>query len=150
MNLAIENKKQIQEKLCTVYFDGACPLCSKEIATYKQWRGAERIDWIDASACPESELGVELKRDAALARLHVRNNEGKLEHGATAFLELWKHFPAMAWLTPLLSRQVTIKLLDVLYLLFLKIRPLWRKPSPTKNTSAFPGTSTTVTRKLKS
>ena len=127
MNLEIESKKQTQEKVCTIYFDGACPLCSKEIATYKQWRGAEYIVWIDASACPEYELGSELKRDAALARLHIRNAEGKLEQGAAAFLELWKHFPAMAWLTPLLSHQATIKFLDVLYWLFLRIRPRWRK-----------------------
>jgi predicted DCC family thiol-disulfide oxidoreductase YuxK len=129
MSEHIENNKQIQEKTCTVYFDGACPLCSKEIATYKQWRGAGRIAWIDASACRESELGSELKRDAALARLHVRDAEGQLVQGAAAFLELWKHLPAMAWLTPLLSQQVTISLLDVLYRIFLKIRPLWRQPS---------------------
>ncbi|WP_295755478.1 DUF393 domain-containing protein [Undibacterium sp.] len=133
MNLEIENKAQIQEQLCTVYFDGACPLCSKEIAAYKQWRGAERIAWIDASTCPESELGSELKRDAALARLHVRNAGGELEQGAAAFIELWKNFPAIAWLTACLSQPVTIKVLDVLYRLFLKIRPLWRKPSVTKN-----------------
>jgi ubiquinone biosynthesis monooxygenase Coq7 len=137
MNLAIENKTQIQEKRCTVYFDGACPLCSKEIATYQQWRGAESIVWIDASACPEYELGSELKRDAALARLHVRNAAGELEQGAAAFIELWKHFPAMAWLTACLSQPVTIKLLDALYRLFLKIRPLWRKPQ-SKNTPVSP------------
>ncbi|MFZ6747397.1 thiol-disulfide oxidoreductase DCC family protein [Undibacterium sp. Ren11W] len=137
MNLDIESKTQIQEKRCTVYFDCACPLCSKEIATYKQWRGAESILWIDASACPEYELGSELKRDTALARLHVRNADGELEQGAAAFIELWTHFPAMAWFTPCLSQPMTIKLLDTLYRLFLKIRPLWRKPPP-KNTSVCP------------
>jgi predicted DCC family thiol-disulfide oxidoreductase YuxK len=33
----------------TVYFDGNCPICSREIATYRRSRGGETIDWIDAS-----------------------------------------------------------------------------------------------------
>ena len=124
----MNSKIELEEKLCVVYFDGACPLCSKEIATYKKWRGAEHIEWVDASQCREQDLGPALNRDEALARLHVRDANGKLVQGAAAFIELWRHLPALAWLVPLLSsNRITIKLLDVLYLIFLRVRPLWRK-----------------------
>ncbi|CAN5726939.1 DUF393 domain-containing protein [soil metagenome] len=116
-------------KNCTVYFDGACPVCSKEIATYQQWNGAERIEWIDASSCSPQELGGQLERVQALAKLHVRDANGQLTSGAAAFVVLWSHFPALAWLTPLLSKPPMIYCLDHMYRLFLKLRPIWRKPT---------------------
>lgn len=115
---------------CTVYFDGGCALCAKEIATYQQWRGADQITWVDASQCPQAELGTQLNRDAAMARLHVRDAQGELIGGAAAFVEIWKHLPALAWLTPLLATRPMLLLLDVLYAGFLKIRPLWRRRTP--------------------
>ena len=42
---------------CTVYFDGACPVCRGEIAHYRRQRGSESIAWVDASNCDEAELG---------------------------------------------------------------------------------------------
>ncbi|MBC3863174.1 DUF393 domain-containing protein [Undibacterium jejuense] len=112
---------------CTVYFDGACPICSKEIATYQKLKGGEQIKWIDASVCNEQELGTTLDRPAALARLHVRDASGNLVHGAAAFVEMWKHLPALSWITPLLSNRFALSILDLLYNFFLRVRPLWRK-----------------------
>jgi hypothetical protein len=37
----------IQRTLITVYYDGGCPLCTKEITHYKQNPKAEQIRWID-------------------------------------------------------------------------------------------------------
>jgi len=48
---------------CTVYFDGACPLCRREIALYRRAAGEGRIDWVDASACAPPALGGDLARD---------------------------------------------------------------------------------------
>ena len=126
--MKINRKNKTQEKTCTVYYDSACPLCSKEIATYKKWRGGEHVTWIDAISCPEQDFGDELERDVALAQLHLRDGNGRLLQGAAAFVELWKHFPSLAWATPWLSQQAAIKFLDVMYRVFLRIRPLWRKP----------------------
>jgi predicted DCC family thiol-disulfide oxidoreductase YuxK len=56
----------------TVYYDGACPICSREIAQYRKVHGAERLDFVDAAACDANGLGPGLSRDAALARMHVR------------------------------------------------------------------------------
>lgn len=114
-------------KNCTVYFDGACPICSKEIATYQRWRGAEHVEWIDASRCSPQELGSQLDRTQALAKLHVRDVSGHLTSGAAAFVVLWSHFPALAWTTRLLRKPLVIGCLDKLYILFLKLRPLWRR-----------------------
>nr|WP_315468417.1 DUF393 domain-containing protein [uncultured Undibacterium sp.] len=115
-------------KTCTIYFDGACPLCAKEIATYQNWRGGNQIEWIDASSCTEQKLGTQLERSQALAKLHARDANGLLVSGAAAFVTLWSQLPALRWLTPLLRQAWMIRFLDNLYLAFLYVRPLWRKP----------------------
>nr|WP_315486753.1 DUF393 domain-containing protein [uncultured Undibacterium sp.] len=115
-------------KVCTIYFDGACPLCSKEIATYQTWRGANRIEWIDASRCSELALGAELERTQALVKLHARDENGMLVSGAAAFVMMWRQLPALKWITPCFGHASVIHALDYLYEGFLKIRPLWRKP----------------------
>ena len=43
--------------VCTIYFDGACPLYRREIVHYCQQAKAPSIAWLDAVACAESELG---------------------------------------------------------------------------------------------
>jgi len=116
-----------QANSCTVYFDGACPICRREIATYQKWRGASDITWLDASRCDEQVLGADLDRRSALARLHVRNAQGELVEGAAAFVELWAHLPALSWLVPFISSRPVIRILDLLYDVFLRIRPLWRR-----------------------
>jgi predicted DCC family thiol-disulfide oxidoreductase YuxK len=112
----------------TVFFDGACPLCSREIATYRRQRGADSMAWIDVSRCSLDELGEDLDRDAALARLHVRRADGMLVGGAAAFAAVWQQLPAFAWVGRLASRPLVLPLLDAAYAGFLRLRRLWRTP----------------------
>lgn len=81
-----------------VYYDGGCPLCRAEIATYRRAEGGDTLRWVDAHGCPATELGADLDRPAALARLHVRRADGTLLRGAAAFVEIWSALPRWAWL----------------------------------------------------
>jgi ubiquinone biosynthesis monooxygenase Coq7 len=112
--------------LCTVYYDGACPLCRREIALYRRAEGAQRIAWIDASTCEAAQLGADLARDAALARLHVRRSDGALVSGAAAFAAIWGRLPAYAWLARLGSSRPALALMEAAYSAFLSSRRLWR------------------------
>ena len=40
----------------TLYFDGACPVCAKEVALYQKQEGACGIEWVDVTRCAESDL----------------------------------------------------------------------------------------------
>ena len=111
---------------CTVYYDGACPVCRREIAHYQSLRGASTIAWVDAASCDERELGPELDRHAALRRFHVREADGTLASGAAAFVAIWRRLPAFAWLAPLAASRPMLALLDAGYALFLRIRRTWR------------------------
>jgi predicted DCC family thiol-disulfide oxidoreductase YuxK len=109
----------------TVYFDGACPICSREVTAYRGLAGADRLDFVDASAC--AALGQGLTRDAALARMHVRRADGSLASGAAAFVEIWRHLPRLAWAARLASLPLVLPVLEIGYRAFLRIRPLWRR-----------------------
>ncbi|MCU0760755.1 MAG: demethoxyubiquinone hydroxylase family protein [Steroidobacteraceae bacterium] len=114
---------------CTVYYDGACPLCSREIAHYQARAGADSIRWVDVARADAGALGADLERDAALARLHVRDADGRLVSGAAAFAAIWRRLPAYAWLARLASPPPVQWLLEGGYRGFLAVRRLWR-PAP--------------------
>ncbi len=111
----------------TVYFDGECPVCSREIALYRRQEGASAIGWVDVSSCPASMLGSGLTRDGALARLHVRTADGELASGALAFATLWRSIPRTAFLGRLASRRPVLILLEWGYRVLLVVRKVWRK-----------------------
>jgi len=108
----------------TVYYDGACPICSHEIAVYRRQTGAEQCVWVDASSCLESALGSGLSRDKALARFHVRRADGVLVDGMRGFTLLWRALPRLAWAGRIASIGPLPALLDVAYRIFLRLRPL--------------------------
>ncbi len=110
----------------TIYFDGACPVCSREIAVYQRQAGAESCTWVDASRCHDSELGSDLTREAALKRLHVRQPDGRLEHGALGFAAMWSALPRTAWLGRVARVPIVALPLEAAYRAFLALRPLWR------------------------
>ena len=111
----------------TVYYDGACPVCSREIAAYRRQPGAEACAWVDASRCDASELGPDLSREAALARLHVRRADGTLVDGARGFAMLWRALPRTAWLGRIASAGPMPWLLEAGYRGFLRLRRMWRR-----------------------
>jgi predicted DCC family thiol-disulfide oxidoreductase YuxK len=113
---------------CTVYFDGGCPICRREVAHYRTSAGAERIRWIDASTAEAYALGPELDGERALARFHVRRPDGGLVSGAAAFAALWQQLPAYAWAGRLAALPPVLLLLEAGYRLFLQVRRLWRRP----------------------
>lgn len=107
----------------TVFYDGACPLCATEIDFYRRRRGADKVAWVDASACPDSILAPGLTRTEALRRFHVRDASGRCLSGGQAFATLWSALPAFSWLGRLFQRAGLAGLLDRCYDLFLRWRP---------------------------
>lgn len=103
----------------TVWYDGACPLCSREIAILKRLDKGRMIDFIDASdetsECP-------LDRSAMLQRLHAEEG-GDLLSGAAAFAAMWRAIPLLRPIGIFASKPPMIDILDALYGLFLRIRP---------------------------
>jgi predicted DCC family thiol-disulfide oxidoreductase YuxK len=124
---------------CVVYFDGACPLCRREVAHYRAQDATASIAWIDAAHCDPAALGGDLARDTALGRLHARRADGSLVSGVAAFAMIWSRLPAYRWLAPFVARRPVLTMLEAGYSAFLRLRPLWRRG--TKPSNAMPPTS---------
>lgn len=106
-----------------VYYDGACPVCRREIGIYRA-RTSGDVSYCDvaAEACPAPDLG----REEALRRFHVRLPDGSLVSGAAAFLALWRATPGFRLAGRLLAARPLVAMMDVAYAGFLKLRRLWR------------------------
>jgi predicted DCC family thiol-disulfide oxidoreductase YuxK len=107
----------------TVYFDGGCPLCTREIDFYRKRAGAEAVSWMDVSAVEGEAVVPGLTRDAALARFHVRRGDGALLSGAAAFAELWRALPGFRAIGRIASLWPLPPLLEFAYRAFLPVRP---------------------------
>ncbi len=108
--------------MLTVFYDGACPLCMREIAFYQRRKGAERINWVDISK--DGQLPPQLSREKALARFHVMDEAGHIHDGAKAFALLWQSLPAFKVIGHIAGFWPVRIILDIGYEVFLRIRPL--------------------------
>jgi predicted DCC family thiol-disulfide oxidoreductase YuxK len=78
----------------TVIYNGACPVCSREIGVYRA-RAEGPVSFVDLN---DADLGVfGLTRDDAARRLHVVE-DGRLLAGVDAFRALWRATPGFRWL----------------------------------------------------
>lgn len=105
----------------TIYYDGSCPLCRREIAFYRRLRGAERLCWLDVSA--GELLGDGLSCAAAMRRFHVRDAQGRLFSGGAAFARLWRSLPRWRLAGWLLAWPPMSWFLELAYRAFLPLRP---------------------------
>jgi predicted DCC family thiol-disulfide oxidoreductase YuxK len=104
----------------TIWYDGGCPLCLREIALMRKLDWQKRIDFVDlmgaAAVCP-------LEKGIMLARLHALEN-GQILSGAAAFAAMWRVIPLLRPLGLIARNTLILRLLERLYLRFLVVRPI--------------------------
>lgn len=105
------------------YYDGACPLCAREIGFYRRQDGADLICWVDISGIDTVDVAPDLSREKALARFTVRDVDGSLVSGSRAFTRIWKHLPRFRWLATVFEVQPFAWSLGQAYGIFLKLGP---------------------------
>jgi predicted DCC family thiol-disulfide oxidoreductase YuxK len=106
----------------TVLYDGACPLCRREIGLYRGLRANTPVCFADVSDTTLP-LPPGTTREQLLARFHVRGRDGELRSGAQAFLALWAALPGWRWLALLGRLPGTAWAMERGYRLFLRGRP---------------------------
>jgi len=103
----------------TVWYDGGCPLCRREIALMRRLDRRGRIEFVDID---QGNADCPLDRVQLLARFHAREGD-RIHDGAAAFAAMWRAIP---WLRPfgMLARiPPFLWLLEAGYRIFLKLRP---------------------------
>ena len=113
----------VQAKRLTVFYDGACPLCRREIDFDRRRKGAQSLDWVDVSRCAGDTVAPGLSKAEAMARFHVKRADGELASGGLAFAQLWAALPGFRPLGLVLQWPPLAWLVERGYRLFLKVRP---------------------------
>ena len=108
-----------------LFYDGACPLCRKEIAHYRRLDRAGRVEWVDLYAEPHQAQRYGVSWRSAMQRIHLLETDGRLVTGAAAFAALWRRLPGYRWLARLVSLSGALPVLDRCYAIFARWR--WRR-----------------------
>ncbi|MEL7197702.1 MAG: DUF393 domain-containing protein [Pseudomonadota bacterium] len=114
----------MEEARLKVWFDGACPLCQREIALMRRLDRDNAINFVDVSQngdpnCPIDQADL-------LARFHAEEN-GQIVSGAAAFAAMWRAIPSLRTLGQLARNKTVLKVLERLYIVFLRVRPRLQK-----------------------
>ncbi len=106
----------------TVLYDGACPLCRREVGVYQGLTPRQPLAWCDVSD-PATALPAGATRDAYLARFHVLRGGTEVLSGARAFVALWSALPGWRWLARAAALPGATSGLELAYRGFLRLRP---------------------------
>jgi len=105
----------------TVWYDGACPLCLREIGVMRRLDRRGAIEFIDVSDKGEP-ASCPIDRATLLERFHAEE-DGRLLNGAAAFAAMWRAIPVLRPLGLAARVPLVLRLLEAAYRQFLKIRP---------------------------
>ncbi|MEM9356902.1 MAG: DCC1-like thiol-disulfide oxidoreductase family protein, partial [Pseudomonadota bacterium] len=93
-------------------------------------KGSDDIDWVDVATANDEALGPDLTPGLAQRRFHVRDKDGQLASGASAFAQLWIALPSTSWLGRFTALPGVRQVADVAYVGFLAIRPFIQRMMP--------------------
>ncbi|MDO7693421.1 MAG: DUF393 domain-containing protein [Burkholderiaceae bacterium] len=129
----MNNTEQANTNECppalTVLYDGACPLCRREIAVYRDLQPLQPgspVCFADISSAAVP-LPAGTSREQLLARFHVQGRDGQLLSGAQAFLALWAALPGWRWLALAGRIPGVAWVMERMYRLFLRWRPMLQR-----------------------
>jgi predicted DCC family thiol-disulfide oxidoreductase YuxK len=102
-------------KKITVFYDGKCSLCAKEIAHYKKIASEEHFYFCDITQDSElfTQLGYEVT--TGLKLLHVSDSTGTMQIGLDAFITIWRELPWWKYLAWLANLPIIHYLLSITY-----------------------------------
>ena len=110
-----------------IYYDGLCPLCSREIDHYRNKDHQGLIEYIDIANSSFDAKAEGLDPENVHKRFHAKKADGTIVEGVDAFIEIWKTLKVFKPLKAMAESKVARPVFDIGYNVFAKIRPLLRK-----------------------
>ena len=108
----------------TVYYDGSCPVCSREIDRYRTLSQSDRLHFVDISAASFDAVALGLDPSALMKAMHARDAGGRLYLGVEAFRALWLGLPRLRY--RYLSQLLGLPVLHLLAVFGYRIFARWR------------------------
>ncbi len=108
--------------MITVFYDGACGLCAREIAHYQRIAPAGVFSWVDITKAPEPFTAKGYAVSDGLMALHVEDDAGKMHIAVAAFIIIWQRLPHWHLLARLAKLPLVLSLASWLYRHFARWR----------------------------
>lgn len=101
-----------------VYYNSACPVCNAGIKDQRQRMekcGINDIEWVDVHTDPDAAAETNSSLEQVRERLHMKDENGRLNIGIDAFIHLWQQTPDQRWLAKLLQLPLIRPLAQLAY-----------------------------------
>lgn len=106
----------------TVYYDGKCGLCSKEIRHYKKIAAEGVFDWQDITMDSRSLKQRNISLSQGLKFLHVVDRDDVVHIGVDAFIIIWRELKKWRYLATIVSLPGIKQFSRIAYKAFAKWR----------------------------
>jgi predicted DCC family thiol-disulfide oxidoreductase YuxK len=113
---------QNHSRKITVFYDGKCNLCSREINYYKRIANGSDFDWVDITRDIKKFEKLGFSLDQGLKILHVENKNGKIEKGVDGFIVIWKNLKYWKILAFIISLPIIRQIASFTYIKFAEWR----------------------------
>ena len=115
-----------------VFYDGQCPLCTREIDHYRRLNGGNKIEWRNLHYETSRLANYGLTHNHAMRELqaviHASPGRFKVVSGVDAFLEIWERIERYRWLARIVGFRPVKFVANPLYRAFARYRHLLRRP----------------------
>ena len=108
--------------MITVFYDGKCSLCAREIAYYQRIAPKTRFIWDDITQVESHFIELGYTRKAGLMKLHALDDDNKLHVGVDAFILIWRQLPKWHLLAKLIKIPIFYPMASIAYNAFAKWR----------------------------
>ena len=106
----------------TVFYDGACPLCAREVAKWRKAPFLCQVDWFDITGQDEELIRLGIDPAFALVELHTKTDDGQIRTSIESYALLLSELAHWRWLGKVISLPVVKSILKWVYDYLTKIR----------------------------
>ncbi len=104
-----------------VFYDGACPLCQREMNLLRRWDRFRRIQFTDIAASTFDPAPLGVSHPQLMSEIHARLPDGQIISGVEVFRRLYAAV-GFGWVVPLTRLPGVRQMLDAGYRLFARNR----------------------------
>jgi len=104
--------------MITVFYDGKCGLCFKEINYYRNIAPDNIFDWQDITKSADDLKKEGVSLSTGLKLLHAKDDNGQLQVGVDAFIIIWKQLKRWRFLAAFIALPIIRQTANMAYRVF--------------------------------
>jgi predicted DCC family thiol-disulfide oxidoreductase YuxK len=108
--------------MISVFYDGKCGLCRREIEHYTRIAPNGVFEWVDITVDASAMQKIGICYADGLKRLHAQDAHGTLHVGVDAFLVIWQQMPRWRLLATIVSFPIIRPVANIAYRAFAEWR----------------------------